>query len=387
MGRVGLLTLRVSPRALLRGMSLTLCAIVSVGLAARPAGAQDTAAFAAEVLTLVNKERQAVGLAPLTRAVELDRCAQKYAQYMGEAGFFSHNGPDGSTPASRIKAEGYSGTTWGENIAAGQRTPQAVMTAWMNSSGHRANILNSSFKEIGIGCAAVSGSPMGIYWVQNFGARRNAPTNPPSSPPSSPPSTTPTPAKPAISEINPGRGKVGDTVALIGSGFGSSGKVVFGGSKQGSIQGWSDTRVSVKVPTGATSGAVTVQNSGGTSNGYNFTVDTNQPEPAPTQPTQPAPTPPKGVNPSPPSRLTRPRMTRISPGSGRSGVQVTIKGQNFGTTAGRILFGTTGSASIRSWTNTEIRAVLTGTPGRRALLPVRADGVPSRNMAIFAITR
>jgi len=368
--------------AVWRSTSVVLCAVVSVGLAARPAAADD-AAFAAEVLNLVNKERQANGLAPLTRAVELDRAAQKFAVYMGEAGFFSHNGPDGSTPASRIKAEGYNGTTWGENIAAGQRTPEAVMNAWMNSSGHRANILNANFKEIGIGCATVSGSPMGIYWVQDFGARKNAPTNP---------SPAPAPSKPSISGINPSRGKVGDTVAVDGSAFGSTaGKVLFGGGVAGVIQGWSDTRISVKVPSGAQSGAVTVQNSVGTSNGFTFTVDASQPE-TPTPPPSTSPTPPPSTSPTPsptptpPDRRTRPRMKSISPGSGRSGVLVTIKGQNFGSTAGRILFGSTGAATVKSWTDTQVQVVLSGTPGRRFLLLLRSDGVPSVNMARFALT-
>lgn len=358
--------------AFLRRTSLVLCAIVSVGLAARPAAAQDTAAFAAEVLTLVNKERQANGLAPLSRAVELDRAAQKYAQYMGDAGFFSHNGPDGSTPSTRIKAEGYNGNTWGENIAAGQKTPQAVMTAWMNSSGHRANILHSSFKEIGIGCA--TGGSMGLYWVQDFGARPNAPTNP-----------APAPAKPSISGVNPTRGLVGDTVAVDGSAFGSSGKVFFGGGKEGAIQGWSSTRVSVKVPAGAVSGAVTVQNSGGTSNGFNFTVDAGTPT---TPPTDPSPTPPPGGGTPPePDPLSKPKMTAISPGSGRSGVLVTIKGLNFGNQVGRLVFGTTGTATIKSWSNTQITAVLTGKPARRVLRPYRADGAASVNAAVFTLYR
>lgn len=373
----------------LRALSFALCAVVSVSLAAKPAAAQDTEAFEAEVLVLVNKERQANGLAPLTRAVELDRAAGKFAQYMGEAGFFSHNGPDGSTPSSRIKAEGYNGTTWGENIAAGQRTPAAVMNAWMNSDGHRANILSSSFKEIGIGCASVSGSPMGIYWVQNFGARKNMPAPAPA--PGTPTTPAPAPAKPAISGINPASGKVGDTVAVDGSAFGSTaGKVLFGGGVAGAIQGWSDTKISVKVPTGAKSGAVTVQNSVGTSNGFNFTVTATQPEqptPPPTTNPTPTPTPDPGASPpSPPTnRRTRPRMTSITPGSGRSGVLVTIKGQKFGATAGRVIFGSTGGAAVQSWTDTEIKVVLTGSPGRRLLLLVRSDGMPSTNMARFAI--
>jgi hypothetical protein len=362
-------------------MVVALGVVLATGLSVQTAYAQDTAAYANEVLNLVNKERQAAGLAPLTRAVELDRAAQKFAQYMGEAGFFSHNGPDGSTPSSRIKAEGYNGTTWGENIAAGQKDPQAVMNAWMNSSGHRANILHSAFKEIGIGVAVVPGSPMRIYWVQDFGARK---TIPPGSQPSPTPTPSPTPAVPTLNSINPIKGKVGATIALQGTNFGTSGKVWFAPNTEGTVQSWGDTKISVKVPTGATDGLVKVQNSAGTSNGIAFDVDLEQPTPAPQPTPQPTPTPAPGTGPTQPT--ARPRMTAVSPRQGKSGVLVTIKGKNFGTATGRLLFGTTGSASIQSWTDTEIKVILTGTPGRRYLLPLTAAGRPSTNMALFAIT-
>jgi uncharacterized protein YkwD len=166
MGRVGSVS----------GMVMALTVALGAGLAVRPAGAQDVSGFAEQVLILVNQERQAAGLAPLTRAPELDQSAQRFAQYMGTAHFFDHTGPDGSALHSRIAAAGYHGYTWAENIAAGQRTPQAVVQDWMNSPGHRANILHSSLKEIGIGIARVPGSPMGIYWVQDFGARKGAGT-------------------------------------------------------------------------------------------------------------------------------------------------------------------------------------------------------------------
>jgi hypothetical protein len=153
-------------------MALALGVALGAGLAVRPARAEDLAAYAQEVLSLVNRERQAAGLAPLTRAPELDQAAQRFASYMGTAHFFDHTGPDGSTLPSRIAAAGYHGYTWAENIAAGQRTPQAVVQDWMNSPEHRANILHSALKEIGIGVARVPGSPMGIYWVQDFGGRK-----------------------------------------------------------------------------------------------------------------------------------------------------------------------------------------------------------------------
>lgn len=379
------------------GMALALTVALGAGLAVRPAGAQDTSGFADQVLTLVNQERQSAGLGPLTRAPELDQASQQYAQYMGTARFFDHTGPDGSTPPTRISAAGYKGYTWGENIAAGQQTPEAVMQAWMNSPGHRANILHSAFKEIGIGVARVSGSPMGIYWVQDFGARNGGGGGGGTQP-------APAPTLPSISLINPNRAKVGDTLAIQGSAFGGSGKVMFAGGKAGTVQSWSATKISVQVPDGAQSGLLTVQNSAGTSNGIQFQVDAPETPPV-TNPTNPPggnpvttppvtnPTNPPGGSPgttppptntNPPQRLGTPRMSGLSPRAGKSGVVATIKGKNFGAAAGTVLFGNTGLASVQSWSNTQIKVVLTApTPGWRLIRVVRADGVASSNMALF----
>ena len=80
--------------------------------------------------------------------------------------------PDGRTPFDRMTAAGYRYSTAAENIAAGQRTPQDVMTAWMNSPGHRANILNCALRQIGVGYATGSSSQYGVYWTQDFGTPR-----------------------------------------------------------------------------------------------------------------------------------------------------------------------------------------------------------------------
>ena len=94
--------------------------------------------------------------------------AQSFAELMLALNFFAHNSPDGTTPDQRITAAGYTNwTTWGENIAEGYTTAEDVMNGWINSPGHRANLLNPAFKDIGIG-ASGGGAP---YWVQDFGAR------------------------------------------------------------------------------------------------------------------------------------------------------------------------------------------------------------------------
>ncbi|WP_418955705.1 sigma-70 family RNA polymerase sigma factor [Streptomyces tritici] len=122
---------------------------------------------AQQVVALVNSERAKAGCGPVTGHSLLDKAAQGHSEDMAARDFFDHTNPDGDGPGERITAAGYQWSTYGENIAKGQRTPAAVMDAWMNSPGHRANILNCSFKEIGIGIHDAGGP----YWTQVFGAR------------------------------------------------------------------------------------------------------------------------------------------------------------------------------------------------------------------------
>ncbi|MFJ9870009.1 sigma-70 family RNA polymerase sigma factor [Streptomyces sp. NPDC101165] len=131
---------------------------------AQPAPAGDVA----QVVALVNKERSAAGCGPLTENAQLDKAAQAHSDDMAARNFFDHTNPDGADPGQRITAAGYRWSTYGENIAKGQQTPQSVMDSWMNSPGHRANILNCSFKEIGVGVHKGSGGP---WWTQDFGAK------------------------------------------------------------------------------------------------------------------------------------------------------------------------------------------------------------------------
>lgn len=121
------------------------------------------ASFEAEVIRLVNEIRAENGLQPLTANWELSRVARYKSQNMLDKGYFAHNSPTYGTPFQMIKAFGLSFRTAGENIAKGYATPQAVVNGWMNSSGHRANILNSSYKQIGVGYVA-----KGNYWTQMF---------------------------------------------------------------------------------------------------------------------------------------------------------------------------------------------------------------------------
>ncbi|WP_186567048.1 SafA/ExsA family spore coat assembly protein [Lawsonibacter celer] len=120
-------------------------------------------AFENEVIRLVNEARAANGLQPLTANWELSRVARYKSQDMADRGYFSHTSPTYGSPFQMIRAFGLSFRTAGENIAYGQRTPQQVFQGWMNSSGHRANILSASYTQIGVGYVAD-----GHYWTQMF---------------------------------------------------------------------------------------------------------------------------------------------------------------------------------------------------------------------------
>ncbi|MEU8032986.1 sigma-70 family RNA polymerase sigma factor [Streptomyces sp. NPDC049099] len=122
-----------------------------------------------QVVALVNKERAAAGCGPLAEDPQLQKAAQGQSDDMAARDFFDHTNPDGADPGQRITAAGYRWSTYGENIARGQQTAAAVMDSWMNSPGHRANILNCSFKNIGVGVHKGTGGP---WWTQDFGARQ-----------------------------------------------------------------------------------------------------------------------------------------------------------------------------------------------------------------------
>ena len=119
--------------------------------------------YEAEVIRLVNEIRRQNGLQPLTANWELSRVARYKSQDMRDNGYFSHTSPTYGSPFQMIKAFGLSYRAAGENIARGYSTPQAVVNGWMNSSGHRANILNASYTQIGVGYVS-----QGSYWTQMF---------------------------------------------------------------------------------------------------------------------------------------------------------------------------------------------------------------------------
>ncbi|MER6117706.1 CAP domain-containing protein [Streptomyces sp. NPDC001743] len=137
----------------------------SAPAAPRPATSAAPTSAQAAVLALVNQERAKVGCSPVTASTSLASLAQNFSDDMAARGFFDHTDPDGQSPWDRAAEAGVSGLG-GENIARGQADAEAVMEAWMNSEGHRANILNCDYKTLGVGVHFGSGGP---WWTQDFG--------------------------------------------------------------------------------------------------------------------------------------------------------------------------------------------------------------------------
>ncbi|NLB82227.1 MAG: SafA/ExsA family spore coat assembly protein [Clostridiaceae bacterium] len=124
---------------------------------------QQAQSYEMEVVRLVNVQRSNNGLRALTNNWELQRVAQYKARDLTDRNYFSHNSPVYGSPFDMMKNFGIRYSSAGENIAKGQRTPKEVMNAWMNSQGHRANILNANYTQIGVGYDSRSNA-----WVQMF---------------------------------------------------------------------------------------------------------------------------------------------------------------------------------------------------------------------------
>ena len=146
----------------------------SLAVAAGPLMANS--ALERQVLQLVNQYRADGGCNPLEMQSQLSAAAQGHANAMAAKNFFGHASKNGAKFSSRIKAQGYRGHKYAENIAAGYGSAEKVVSIWMNSSGHRVNIMNCAFTETGIAMAyqeddaPLPGSdyPMRYYWVQDF---------------------------------------------------------------------------------------------------------------------------------------------------------------------------------------------------------------------------
>ena len=134
---------------------------VSVSAPSVTQSAQSSYTFSRQVVSLVNKQRAKAGLKPLTLSTKLSAVAKAKAIDMYKKDYFDHNSPVYGSPFDMMKAFGVTFRYAGENIASGYKTPEDVMKAWMNSPGHRANIMNKNFTTIGMGY-------FNGEWVQHF---------------------------------------------------------------------------------------------------------------------------------------------------------------------------------------------------------------------------
>ena len=156
-------------------LAAALALAAPIGLAGPAAAATPTTGTAAttaqeaRVLLLVNRARAAARCPALKANAQLTRAARGHSLDMARRNYFAHTTPGGTTPWTRIAKAGYPRATLAENIAAGQPTADAVVKAWLNSPGHRRNILNCSLRSVGTGLA--TGGRYGHYWTQDFGSR------------------------------------------------------------------------------------------------------------------------------------------------------------------------------------------------------------------------
>ena len=128
-----------------------------------PGSVPGVLAYEQEVVRLVNAERASYGLPALSIRADLCQYARVKSQDMHDSGYFSHTSPNYGSPFDMMKSFGITYSHAGENIAMGYSTPEAVVSAWMNSEGHRANILNANYTRLGVGFVAA-----GNYWTQWF---------------------------------------------------------------------------------------------------------------------------------------------------------------------------------------------------------------------------
>jgi len=140
--------------------------------AAQTAGLRDLGRVRADMLARVNAERRKAGVPLLKPNPKLDAAAQRHAEDMLARAYFAHESPEGKTVRDRARAADYDWRAVGENIAEGQLSVAEVMETWMNSPGHRRNILDKGFREFGAGLAlGRSGDGYQVEWVQTFGTR------------------------------------------------------------------------------------------------------------------------------------------------------------------------------------------------------------------------
>lgn len=179
-------------------------ATTTLGCADDPTGTVDLSSWVPEMLAATNAHRTSMGLVALQLDPVLTRASVWKSRDMGRRNYFSHDdlalpGEPARTPWERLTDCGWTkGGSRAENIAAGQSSGQAFITAWLNSPGHRANIENATMRYVGFGVTRVSGSRYGTYATQMFASVSSGEVTPPPPPPPPPP---PTPASPTVTQL------------------------------------------------------------------------------------------------------------------------------------------------------------------------------------------
>jgi uncharacterized protein YkwD len=151
-------------------MALSLFGVSGLVTKCAPPSVSAPIDISTECNNLVNVQRSAAGLAPLTIVGFLNSAAEQHSTDQAKRRKMTHTGSNGSNAGQRMTANGYRWSTWGENVAAGQPDCTSVIGAWMNSEGHRANILNPAMTDIGIGAVAATDGT--IYWTMELAAPR-----------------------------------------------------------------------------------------------------------------------------------------------------------------------------------------------------------------------
>jgi uncharacterized protein YkwD len=250
-----------------------------------PAWGTPNATFAAQVVTLVNQHRQAMGLPTLGVSPTLTAAATWKSLHMSYYGYMQHDDPAppvARTVADRLGACGYpiGFVGWGETIAYGYSTPDAVMTAWLNSPGHRANIENASYRAIGVGAARAANGL--VYWTQDFGTLLDSGSVPP----------PPAPAAPTVALGSvPGSSTTSTSASFSWTTTGSPTSTTCSLDGAAAVACASPRSYSA-LTAGTHSFVVRVSNAGGSNSAsYTWTITAPTPTPAPT----PIPPPPGGA--------------------------------------------------------------------------------------------
>lgn len=147
----------------------TIAMAAALGLSGATSAAHADPNFEQQVIALTNDHRATQGCGALVENGALKKAARGHSGDMAASDHMSHQGTNGSDPGQRITQAGYTAQKWAENVAFGQPSPQEVVNSWMQSPGHRANILDCGLAEIGVG-HVVNGQGV-PYWTQDFGTR------------------------------------------------------------------------------------------------------------------------------------------------------------------------------------------------------------------------